>query len=73
MANEMWGAFLLGRGDPIGAGYTVVEVVVGCDWVRREGGLVVAKKAKPSHGGSALANEKWSDLFSSRGYPIGAA
>ena len=73
LANEMWGAFLSGRGDPIGAGYAVVEVVVGCDWVRREGGLVVAIKAKPSRGGSALANETRRDLFSGRGDPIGAA
>ena len=51
----------------------MVEVVVGCDWVRCERGLVVAKKAKPSHGGSALANEKRRDIFSSRGDPIGAA
>ena len=73
LANEMWGAFLSGRGDPIGAGYAVVEVVVGCDWVRREGGLVVAIKAKPSCGGSALANETRKDLFSGRGDPIGVA
>ena len=73
MANETRRGFLSARGDPIGAGYAVVEVVVGYDWVRREGGLVVAKKAKPSRGGSALANEKRRNLFSSRGYPIGAA
>ena len=73
LVNEMWGAFLSGRGDPIGAGYAVVEVVVGCDWVRREGGLVVAIKAKPSCGGSALANETRKDLFSGRGDPIGVA
>ena len=73
LANEMWEAFLSGRGDPIGAGYTVVEVVVGCDWVRREGGLVVAINAKPSCGGSALANETRRDLFSGRVNPIGMA
>jgi hypothetical protein len=73
LANEMWGTFISGRGDPIGAGYAVVEVVVGCDWVRREGGLVVAIKAKPSCGGSALANETRKDLFSGRRDPIGVA
>ena len=72
MANETWGGFLSGRGDPIGAGYAGVEVVVGCDWVRREGGLVVAIKAKPSREGSALANETRRGLFSGRGDPIGA-
>ena len=72
MANEMRGGFLSGRGDPIGAGYAVVEVVVGCDWVRRKGGLVVAKKAKPSCGGSVLANEMRGGFLSGRGDPIGA-
>ena len=72
LANKMRGGFLSGRGDPIGAGYAVVEVVVGCDWVRREGGLVVAIKAKPSREGSALANETRRGLFSGRGDPIGA-
>ena len=73
LANEMWGAFFSGRGDPIGVGYAVVEVVVGCDWVRRKEGLVVAIKAKPSCGGSALANETRKDHFSGRGDPIGVA
>jgi hypothetical protein len=71
LVNEMWGAFLLGRGDPIGVGYAVVEVVVGCDWVRCEGWLVVAIKAKPSRGGSALANETRRDLVSGRGVLLG--
>ena len=40
---------------------------MGCDWVRREGGLVVAKKAKPSCGASVLANEMWGAFISGRG------
>ena len=72
MANEMRRGFLSGRRDPIGAGYAEVEVVGGCDWVRCTGVLVVAKKAKPSWGGSVLANERWGGFFSGRGDPIGA-
>ena len=37
-ANEMQGASDLGRANLNGVGYTGFEVVVGCDWVTREGG-----------------------------------
>jgi hypothetical protein len=72
LANKTRRGFLSGRGDPIGAGYAGVEVVGGCDWARCKGVLVVAKKAKPSWGGSVLANEMWGGFFSGRGDPIGA-
>jgi hypothetical protein len=72
LANKMRRGFLSGRGDPIGAGYAGVEVVGGCDGARCKGVLVVAKKAKPSWGGSVLANQMWGGFFSGRGDPIGA-
>src|ERR1700676_4633094 len=71
LANETRRGFLSGRGNPIGAGYAGVEVVGGCDWARCKGVLVVAKKAKPSCGGSVLANETRGGFFSGRGDPIG--
>ena len=62
MVSKMWAGSVLGRGNPIGVGYTGVEVVRGCNWVRREGGLVWVKIQKLHHIGSVL----------SRGNPIGA-
>ena len=35
---------------PIGVGYAVIEAVVGCDWVRHEGGPGVAKKQNQAAG-----------------------
>ena len=40
MANEMRVGSFLDRGDLIGAGYTGVEVLGGCDWVKLKGVLV---------------------------------
>ena len=58
MDNEVRGGSLLGREDPIWAVYAGVEVRGRRDRVRREGGLVWAKKnKKPSHGGSVLASD----------------
>ena len=71
MANETWRGFLSARGDPIKAGYAGVEVVGGCDWARCKGVLVVAKKAKPSWGGSVLANEMWGGFFRVEGTLLG--
>jgi hypothetical protein len=36
----------LGRGDLVGVGYTMVEVVRGCDWVMREGGGLIGAKTE---------------------------
>ena len=46
LANEVRVGSFWGIGDPIGAGHAGVEVHAGRDRVRREGGLVWAKKAK---------------------------
>ena len=53
-------------------GWAGVEVVRGCDWVRREGGLVWAKNQKLSRGGSVLVSEMWAGSVWGRGDSIGA-
>ena len=39
LVSKMWAGSVWGRGNLIGAGYAGVEVMRGCDWVRRKGGL----------------------------------
>jgi hypothetical protein len=39
LANKTWVGSFEGKWDPIGAGYTGIEVVRGHDWVRCERGL----------------------------------
>ena len=46
LASEMRAGLILGRRDPIGAGYVEVEVLGGHDRVRREGRLIWGKKPK---------------------------
>ena len=51
LANEMQAGLFLGRGEPIWAVYTEVEVPGGCNWVKCEGGLVWAYKPKTERQG----------------------
>ena len=72
MVSEMWVGSVLGRGDPIGAGYVGVEVVRGRDRAKCKGGWFGPKNQKPSHWGSVLASEMQVGLILGRGDPIGA-
>ena len=38
LANAMWGGCSMSRGNPIGVGYTKVEVVGVCNWMAHKGG-----------------------------------
>ena len=58
LANEMQVGLFLGRGDPIGEGYTGVEVPGGCDWVKCEGGLVWVKNPKTELLGLGFSQQK---------------
>ena len=58
LANKKWVGCQMGRGNPIGAVYTRVEVLEWCDRVMHKGGLFGPINQKPSHKGSVLANKK---------------
>jgi hypothetical protein len=47
LANKVRGGYASCRGDPVGVGYTVVEVVQGCYWVMHKGGAGWSQKLKP--------------------------
>ena len=71
LASKVRVSSFLVRGDPIKAGYAGVEVLGGCDWVKRERGSDGAKNQKPSREGLVWPSEVWVSSVLGRGDPIG--